>query len=390
MQITDRAKEERTVPLFRLGFRPFFLFGSLYGAWALLRWILILSGAESWEHAMPTTVWHSHELLFGFAMAIVSGFLTTAAQTWTGVRGIHGYPLAALFTLWLSARFAMNLYPDSLIGPIADAAFMLLSAGVLARQVILGGNTRNLIFLPIFACFIGVHLLQIWAAFEDMLLARYAGFAGIWLYALLIGLLGGRVIPFFIERRLNDKLPRDNLALIIGAQFSLLALVILTLSSAPQLWIQLVAGFAFLFHGWRCVRWYRHGIWKEPLLWSLYLSYLCLPAALLLLAINGVSQYSQVMHLLSVGLMSGMIMAMMCRVSLGHTGRALKAHPVAVLSMFAILMAALVRVILPWIAPSLILLSYKLAALFWLLSMVAFLWVYAPILVKPRADGQIG
>lgn len=390
MQITDRSVEDKTWPLFRLGFRPFFLFGAAYGGWALLRWILTLSGAMAWSHDIPVSAWHSHELLFGFGMAIVVGFLTTAVQNWTGSRGLNGVPLMALFSLWLSARLVINLFPESAVWIVADALFMVLSALVIARQVLKAGNHRNLIFTPLLALFLVLHLAQSWAMVNDAILARKLGFATIWLFALLISLLGARVIPFFIERRLNDKLPRDVLPLILGAQLSLLGLAIVSLVEAPLLWIQVLAGVAFLFHGLRLARWYRNGIWQEPLLWSLYLSYACLPLALILLALGGLAQQSLVMHLLSVGLMGGMIMAMMCRVSLGHTGRPLKASKVAVVSMAAMLLAALARVALPWIEPSLILLSYKLTGVFWLLSLGCFLWVYLPILTRPRADGQIG
>ena len=391
LNITDRSVEDKTLPLFRLGFRPFFLLGTAYGAWALLRWVLTLSGVMSWEHALPVTAWHSHELLFGFAMAIVVGFLTTAVQNWTGSRGLNGAPLMALFSLWLSARVVVNLFPESVVWVVADAAFILLAAGVIARQVLQAGNYRNLVFVPVFLLFLALHLWQSWAMVNDVMQARRLGFTTIWVFALLISLLGSRVIPFFIERRLNDKLPRDVLPLVLGAQLSLLALAILSLFAGVEaLWLQIAAGVALAFHGLRMVRWYRHGIWQEPLLWSLYLSYLCLPVALALLVVFGLEQQSQVMHLLSVGLMGGMIMAMMCRVSLGHTGRPLKAHALAVISMAAILLAAASRVVLPWLEPSWILLSYKLTGLFWLLSMGCFLWVYTPILSRPRADGQIG
>lgn len=390
MQITDRSVEDKTWPLFRLGFRPFFLVGTAYGAWALLRWVLILSGAMSWEHETPVTAWHSHELLFGFGVAIVVGFLTTAVQNWTGTRGLNGMPLVGLFSLWLSARVVINLYPDTVVWVIADALFMVLAALVIGRQVIHAKNYRNLVFVPVFALFIALHLGQSWAMGGDVILARELGFATIWVFALLISLLGGRVLPFFIERRLNDKLPRDTVPLILGAQLPLLALALLSLFSNAVLAIQGAATLALLFHGVRLIRWYRNGIWQEPLLWSLYLSYACLPLALALLAYSGEQQLSLVMHLLSVGLMGGMIMAMMCRVSLGHTGRPLKAHFVAVISISSILLAAASRVALPWIEPSWTVLSYKLTGLFWLLSLVSFLWVYVPILSRPRADGQIG
>ena len=390
LNITDRSVEDKTMPLFRLGFRPFFLFGTAYAAWALLRWVLILSGAWGWHHELPVTAWHSHEILFGFGMAIVVGFLTTAVQNWTGIRGLNGAPLMGLFSLWLSARLLANLAPESVLWVIADAAFMMLAAVVIGRQVLKAGNYRNLVFVPVFLLFLALHLAQSWAMVNDVLLARQLGFATIWVFALLISLLGSRVIPFFIERRLNDKLPRDVLPLLLGAQISLLALAVLSLFDLAELWTQIAAGVALLFHGLRLVRWYRNGIWQEPLLWSLYLSYACLPLALVLLLASGQEQLSQVMHLLSVGLMGGMIMAMMCRVSLGHSGRPLKAHFLAVISMASILLAAFSRVALPWIEPSWIPLSYRFAAIFWLVSMGSFLWVYGPILSRPRADGQVG
>ncbi|MCM2678360.1 NnrS family protein [Echinimonas agarilytica] len=390
MQITDRAVEDKTMPLFRLGFRPLFLFGTVYAGWAMVRWILVLSGVLPWEYAVPVTAWHSHEMLFGFGMAIVVGFLTTAVQNWTGHRGINGTPLMGLFALWVVARITANFAPATLLQVLADAGFMLVAIGVMARQVLLVRNYKNLVFVPVLSIFLVLHLAQSWAMNHDVMLARALGFTTIWCFTLLISLLGARVIPFFIERRLSDTLQRDSVPWIVLAQFPLFLLALCALFSAPELWVQIVAAMAFLIHARRAFIWYRNGIWQEPLLWSLYLSYLCLPMALALLAVSGINQYSPVMHLLSVGLIGGMIMAMMCRVSLGHTGRPLKSHPLAWVSMASILLAAVSRVVIPWFFPIWTVGAYHLAATLWLLSIVTFLMVYTRYFLQPRVDGQIG
>ncbi|MBD1387950.1 NnrS family protein [Neiella sp. HB171785] len=390
MQITDRAIEEKTIPLFRLAFRPLFLFGTAYAGWLMLRWILTLTGVLTWTHPVALFTWHGHEMQFGFVMAIIIGFLCTAAQNWTGIPGLRSWSLGIITACWLGGRIVANIDPSSMALYVFDAAFIGLGATAVARQLVLSGNKRNLIFLPILAVFLALHLGQVWAMQSAPQYGQALGFAGIWWIALLVSLLAARVVPFFIERRLNDKLPRDPVWWLAGAQFSLLALALLNVFSQPAIAMQLAALIALVFQLPRLWRWYRVGIWAEPLLWSLYLSFAFLPVALLMLAATGTDYLSMVMHLLGVGLIGGMIMAMMARVSLGHTGRMLNAHPLTVFAFAAMLLAATARTLLPALGFEWTRFGYQLSAIGWMLSIGCFLWVYAPILCKARADGNPG
>ncbi|GGA63884.1 hypothetical protein GCM10011369_01580 [Neiella marina] len=390
MQITDRAIEDKTMPLFRLAFRPLFLFGTAYAGWLMVRWILILTGSWAWSHPVALFTWHGHEMQFGFVMAIIIGFLCTAAQNWTGIPGLRSWHLAVISACWLGGRIVANIEPSSIALYIFDGAFIVLGAAAVGRQLLLSGNKRNLVFLPILAVFLALHLAQVWAMQSAPQYGRALGFAGIWWISLLVSLLAARVVPFFIERRLNDKLPRDPIWWLAGAQFSLLALALLSVFAMPAITMQILAATALLFQAPRLWRWYRSGIWSEPLLWSLYLSFAFLPIALLVLAIKGNNHLSMVMHLLSVGLIGGMIMAMMARVSLGHTGRVLHAHPLTVFAFAAMLLAATARTLLPALGVEWTRFGYQLSAMGWILSIGCFLWVYAPILCKARADGNPG
>ncbi|MBW8190001.1 NnrS family protein [Neiella marina] len=390
MQITDRAIEDKTMPLFRLAFRPLFLFGTLYAGFIMLRWILTLSGSWQWTHPVALFGWHGHELQFGFAMAIIIGFLCTATQNWTGIPGLRSWPLVALTSCWIAGRLVANIWPESSLLFLFDSLFIVGGALAVGRQLILSGNRRNLVFLPILAVFLALHLAQVWAFQSAPQYSRPLGFAGIWWVAVIISMLAARVVPFFIERRLNDKLPRDSAWWIAGAQFSLVALAVASLFQSPEFVLQTAAGIGLIFQLPRLLRWYRAGIWSEPLLWSLYLSFACLPLALWLQLFTGQQHISVVMHVLGVGLMGGMIIAMMARVSLGHTGRPLKAHPMAVIAMAAMLVAALSRTVIPLFGSGWLQISYHLAATAWLLSIFCFLWVYVPILVRARVDGNPG
>lgn len=395
MQIIDPNRHLAIPPLLRLGFRPFFLAGSVFALLALMLWLPALTGHLVWQPAGGWLAWHRHEMLFGFGAAIIAGFLLTAVQNWTGRPGLSGWPLAGLVAVWLAARVAwLGNAPTALLVPL-ELAFLPLVAAAMARTLWVVRQTRNypvVLVLLLMALADGLAMLGLVQG--DAGLQRRGVLAGIWVIVTLLGLIGGRVIPFFTARGLALKKsapPLDWLAwmLLAGGMlmtlFTVAGLTLVPHAALAVLCFQLAAG-----HLLRLLHWYEPGIWKVPLLWSLHLAYAWLVLALFGLGLwhTGLLQsLGPPLHALTMGAMGGAILAMLARVSLGHTGRELR-PPRGMSLAFALLhlgVLARVGLIVPWPLPAL-----QLAVICWLLAFGIFVWHYAPMLVSARVDGHPG
>ncbi|MBW3139680.1 NnrS family protein [Ferrimonas balearica] len=400
INIDDPSKVETTWPLWRLGFRPFFLGGAALAVLLIPYWLTLwyypeLINRPFWSPVIPLW-WHPHEMLFGFAMAIVAGFTLTAVQTWTGQPGLKGWPLAGLFGLWLGARLVLMLpYAIPLWLPaLLDTSFLLLTAARLGWSIWRVRQWRNAAFPLLLTLAALLNLLSYWALYQrDMVLASTLWQGMIWWMALLITFVGGRVIPFFTAVRL--KLPKaDPIRALDWVLFSALAVLALNalFSVLPEpLWraTLLLAGGLQLV---RQSRWHGHKTRGEPLLWSLHLSYLCITVTLLALAITGSDEVAQrqLLHLLAVGAIGGMCLAMIARVSLGHTGHNLYEGPWMAPAFAMVLSAALVRSLLPLWLPVHTELWHWLAGTLWCGAFALFLWHYSGLLSRPRLDGRPG
>ena len=387
MQILDAAVEDKRWPLLRLAFRPLFLLGCLFALLALGRWLGLLSGQFGWSAPISPILWHGHEMLFGLVMAIVVGFLLTAVQNWTGQPGLRGAPLAVLVLLWLAGRLSWWLGLPSAALLLPDLLFIAGAILAMARSVVAVRQWRNLIFVPVLTAFAAVHLLMVLSP----TLARGASLAGVWLTVLLIAIVGGRVIPFFTCRRWNfDKVQESTLELALVnlplVVIALLALFDLLGHPASRLLLAATA----LVQLRRCWRWWDRRNWGEPLLWSLHLAYLCLPLALLVMAAGDSRQAMLAFHLLAIGTVAGMILAMIARVSLGHTGRNLKAPGLMPIAFALILAAAAARALLPLLWPQLTSLGWWLGGGLMMAALALFIAYYAPMLMSARADGRPG
>ncbi|UAW99360.1 NnrS family protein [Halopseudomonas nanhaiensis] len=381
--------------LFRLGFRPFFIAGALLATLAIPIWIAALTGAIAWQPAGGWLGWHRHEMLFGFAGAIIAGFLLTAVQNWTGVPGPRGKPLMALAGLWLAARVAwLGSAPMWLLLPL-ELAFLPALAFFIGRSLISVRQSRNYPVLGVLVLLAVADLLvMLGLTLGDDSLARQGNQGALWLIAALIGIVGGRVIPFFTRNGLSlaaaaEPLPwLDNL--LLGGSI----LIALTMFAGPALsptpWLASIFIVLGVGHLCRLARWYNPGIWKVPLLWSLHLAYGWLAIACLAMAcwhLGWHMTFSQATHLLALGGMSGIILAMIARVSLGHTGRPLQAPAVMTVAFVLINLAVPVRIWLPAVSvPG----ALWLAAAAWTVAFGLFVWHYVPILSRPRPDGGPG
>ncbi|MFV3381285.1 MULTISPECIES: NnrS family protein [Pseudomonas] len=388
--ITSRPRQA----IWALGFRPFFLGGSIFALVAVLLWAGVLSGVASPTPSGGMLAWHRHEMLFGFAAAIIAGFLLTAVQNWSGVPGMSGRPLQGLFVLWLLGRAVWFLPLPAGLTVLVEGAFLPWVALALARPIVQRRLRNNYPIIGLVLLLAACHWLTLagWLR-QDELWQRRGVFAGLWLVAAMMTVIGGRVIPFFTRRGLGNMTPaparpwldRVCLALSIAVPLSLASG--LGDRSEPLMAIPFAA--LALLHGTRLMLWHERGIWRVPLLWSLYLAYAWLLVACLGMAAwhaGLASAPSLATHALSIGAMTGLIVAMMARVSLGHTGRPLNVPGPIAWAFALIQLAAIARVGLTPFTP----LGLNLAVLCWSLALLLFAWHYLPILLRPRVDGLPG
>ncbi|MGK9065687.1 NnrS family protein [Stutzerimonas chloritidismutans] len=396
MQVIDRRKALSIPPIWRLAFRPFFLAGSLFALLAIPLWVAAWTGL--WPGFQPTggwLAWHRHEMLFGFAMAIVAGFLLTAGQTWTGQPGVSGNRLAALALVWLLARLGWLLGAPLWLLVITELLFMFGVARLMGRMLWAVRQKRNYPVIAVLALMTAADIQVLWGVgLADDGLQRQGVLAALWLVAALMALIGGRVIPFFTQRGLGRTEQVKawawlDVALLVGsALVAVLYAVGVALLPNPLLGVLFFA--IALGHLVRLVRWYDKGIWGVPLLWSLHLAMLWLVVAaggLALWHIGLLGTPSPSLHALSVGSMSGLILAMIARVTLGHTGRPLQL-PSGIAGAFVLFnLGAGARVFL---ATALPVAGLWLAATCWALAFALYAWRYAPMLLSPRVDGHPG
>lgn len=396
MQVLDRRKALAIVPLLRLAFRPMFLAGCALAVLAIPLWLAALNGAlGNWQPAGGWLAWHRHELVFGFGLAIIAGFLLTAVQTWTGQPGLSGKPLAGLALLWLAGRVAWLANVPWPLLALLELGFPLLVAVLMGRTLWRVRQKRNYPIVMVLLLLTAVDGLAVYGLVQGHDgWQRQGVLGGIWLVAAMMGLIGGRVIPFFTQRGLGRTeavvpWPWLDWLLLAGS-----ALVAVLYAVGPALTANAGIGLLFaalaLGHVVRLWRWHDRGIWQVPLLWSLHLAYAWLALACLGMALwhFGVPlNPSLAVHCLTIGAMAGLILAMIARVSLGHTGRALLPPTGMTLAFVLLNLAAVSRVVLVLWMP---LGGLWLAGMCWVLAFALYAWRYAPMLLRPRVDGHPG
>jgi len=388
-----------TFPLMNLAFRPLFLFGSIFSVIAISWWSYFWLNPNDWSPYGGLIWWHAHEMLFGFGTAIVTGFLLTAVRNWTGVPGISGALLASLVTLWLLGRLVISFtgeLPWWAISSI-DVSYLLFAATALAYPIIKVKQWRNLMFVPILLLLALLNAISHWSVISNQPeIAIKVIHATIILFTLIIAIIGGRVMPMFTANGAGCKKKNPIMWLEIISIFSILSMVTIALVGFNQINPMLlfcVSSISAIANAIRFSRWGIQYTWSIPLLWSLHLSYIFIPLGFALLAfysIGWITNLSAVLHSFTVGAVGGMILAMISRVSLGHTGRSLKAHKLLSLAYALIVIATLIRVFIPAWFPSYYNLSIGISGSFWTLAFVFFVVIYAPILISERADGRPG
>ncbi|MDH3832304.1 MAG: NnrS family protein [Gammaproteobacteria bacterium] len=381
-----------------LGFRPFFAGAAIFSLLSTLLWLGIYTSGWHWQPGgLAAVSWHAHEMIFGYAMAVIAGFLLTAVKNWTGVQTLHGYPLLVLFLLWFAARCLLLFGGAGMLlwAAVADLLFNLMLLVALAfpifkvRQFKQFGMLSKVLLLMLanLLFYIGVLAPYPWGLQAGL-------YSGVYLVMALIFVMSRRVLPFFVERGLGGGVTVTNRAWLDGA--SLLLFVAFWLADILQPGSLVVAGLAAVLcvlHGVRLAGWYARGIWKQPLLWVLFLAYFSLVVGFALKAAAALVAISPLLalHAFTYGGVGLFTLGMMARVTLGHTGRNVLEPPPAVVWIFGLVAAgSIVRVILPLLDAQHYVFWIGLSQLIWVSAFLLFMRVFVPMLLRPRMDGQPG
>jgi uncharacterized protein involved in response to NO len=397
-QAETAFRTPRFVP-FAYGFRPFFLLAGWFAVLGIGAWLWLYASGPAWSGALPAAQWHAHEMLFGFILAAIAGFMLTAVPSWTSGRGFSGWLLALLTAAWLLGRIAFA-FAGRLPFPLlacAELAFLPGMAALVAPPLLRARsrNTRLLLVLLTLWIADAVFLLGLYRA--DPALAGAAVRFALNVVLLLITVIGGRIVPSFTANALRARgmtvRMRSHAALergVIGLMAAVVLVDAVLPQSAPAGAIAAAAGLAQL---WRLSGWQGWQTLRDPIVWVLHAAYAWLPLGLLLKAaylLGGFGWAAFWLHALSAGAAAAMILAVMSRASLGHTGRPLRVAPAMAWSYGLLILAALVRVFGPALMPFSYLATIVLAGGLWLAAFGIYGFIYTPILLGPRADGKPG
>jgi len=385
----------KTHPFMSYAFRPFFLLNGLFAIAVISVWLMALHGIGLAPIPATMLYWHGHEMVVGFGMAAMAGFVLTAVATWTDRPPLRGKLLGMLVFSWLLGRLTMmaaTQLPYWLIASI-DTIFPFLLAFLVGREVVGGGSRRNYPIVGITLLLAVLNLLYHLGAIQILAgMDRLALYLMIHLMLLMITVIAGRIIPNFTANWLHaqgyERLP-ENHPLTDGITVVATLATGVSVSFTPLGPVTgIVAMVAALSHAVRLARWRGLATTSEPLLFVLHVAYLWLPVgyALMALAAFGlVFPATAALHALTMGAIGNMILAVTSRVALAHTGRSLHAPRLIVIS-YAILNAAVVARVLGPLNSGLYIAMIDLSALGWIVTFAIFTGVFWPILTRPRVD----
>jgi len=393
----EQPARQTGLAILNLGFRPFFSGAALFAVVLMLAWVGLYSLGWHWQLALPAVTWHAHEMVFGYGMAVIAGFLLTAVKNWTGVQTLHGFPLLLLFLLWLVARLLLLAGGTEVLvwAALADGLFNILLVLALAWPVFKVRQFKQIGIVSKILLLTLANLLFYAGVLEIYPWGIQAGlYSGVYLIMALIFVMSRRVLPFFIERGVPQEVALTNRAWLDGA--SLLLFVgfwIADIAAPDSLPVAVLAGLLFVLYSIRLVDWYTSGIWGQPLLWVLYLAYVAIVigfALKLAVYLFGIPPFLP-LHAFTYGGIGLFTLGMMARVTLGHTGRNILEPPATVSWMFALLViGSIFRVMLPLLDASRYALWMGLSQLLWILAFSLFLLTFLRMLYQPRTDGQFG
>ncbi len=385
--------------LFSYGFRPGFFFAGTAAVLLVPIWALsFVSGAPlglSW----PPTLWHGHEMLFGFLGSAVAGFLLTAVPSWTGKKAVAGRPLVVLASVWLAARLLIatsGWWPSPLLAAV-DLSFLPVLAFLVGAPLLRPLNRNAILLVVLGGLWLTNLIFHVALIHMNTVLAGHVLNIGIDIVLTLVTVIGGRIVPTFTAAALRQHgvqgAVRSRLVMTVSA---IVAMVLVTLGDIfwPDTHVSgAIAAIAAMAQGARLMQWRTLRTLRQPIVWILHLAYAWLPIGLALKAAAMLGGYAIAafwLHALTIGALTTMVTAVMTRASLGHTGRPLIVHPLITVAYALLTAAAVVRVFglsgFGLSFPSVIVWS----ALLWTTAFALFVGVYLPILWGPRADGKPG
>jgi len=381
------------IGIWRLGFRPFYLGGALFTIFAMLMWLSVITNTYTLpqsESGLAPLLWHAHEMIFGFGLAIIAGFLLTASNNWTGHVPAAGIPLATLFSLWAIARvfFALG---HILIAGFFDLLFVTLLSIMVLRVFWLAKLWKNLPILLIVAGLGSLNLLFYgsylgWFQVNSLFPMELA----LLLIMQLLVVMGGRVIPMFTKNGILG-LKITEWPPVIRSITTISFIAILAWIWMPP---RIAASLCFLASTMTFIRFLGWKPWralKSPMVWILQLGYLWIAITFSLLALERLDIVirSLPLHSLGVGAMGAIMMGMMTRTAMGHTGRQIRPSYFELTSFLLIATSGIARVMAIYFndVQNLLLIT---AGICWALAFVFYLVRYTPWLVRPRIDGKPG
>lgn len=387
-----RAAPERSA-LWSIGFRPFYLLASGFAAMSILLWVFQVTGVLP-ASFVRNPAWHGHEMLYGYTMAVVAGFLLTAVRTWTGKPTPAGPPLIALAALWVAGRVLM-LTPFGTAAAVANAAFPVAIAIAIAIPIVRSRNQRNYFFIALLLL-LGAGVLAFHLAHLRVLALPWPERAslqvGLDVVLFILAVMGGRVIPAFTNRGVAGAKATRHPLLERLALAGVLVLLACDLLQAPPQAIAVVAAAVAILHAARLHCWQPWRTLRTPIVWVLHVAYGWIIVHLVLRALAGwgLTGESLAVHALTVGAIGGMTMGMMTRTARGHTGRALVADGYEVTCYALVALAAVIRVFGGMAFPGAYLLTVVMSGICWSVAFALYAVRFWPVLSQPRVDGKPG
>lgn len=397
-EIVDSTPDDFGPPIFRLGFRPFFLAAGIFAIVSMVIWMVnyVFSVGFVFSGLSPN-IWHAHEMIFGYAMAVVAGFLLTAIKNWTGEEVLRGKSLAFLFSLWLLARLLpLTGYaiPIKIIA-LVDVAFLFLLTVACLRPVLKVKQYKQIgiiskLFL-LMLCDVVFYLGVTGVIAEGV---QWGLFSAVYIIIALVLVIMRRVMPMFIQNGIDGDVEIKNRAwLDYGSLVLLVGLWIFDVFSEYQQLTALIAVALVLLHSVRLSGWYTNKVWNKPLVWILVVAYASIILGFALKASEfyfDISPFLSV-HAFTVGGIGLVTIGMMSRVSLGHTGRNVFDPPAIIFWSFsALALGAIVRVVFPLFNMELYLYWTGISQVLWIIAFTIFIIVYTPMLLSARVDGRDG
>lgn len=375
------------------GFRPFFLGATLFAILNMVQWLgVFLHGLPLKLDTISIFQWHAHEMIYGYTMAVIAGFLLTAAWNWTGLKTASGASLAWIFIPWATARILLLGGTAQLAwAAAADLIFMLGLTFAVTRPIIKARQHRQLpVLLILVLLTAGNALFYLNAAGVDLVETRISIYGGLYLILGMILFMGRRVIPFFTSRGVGYEVQMKNSRWNDLATFMLFPAFLLSEVFLPG--HHLGAGLAaalFILNSFRVHGWYTLGIWQKPLLWSLFAAFMMINLGFLMRALSAVTAVGDLLpiHAFAVGGIGIVTLSMMTRVTLGHTGRNVhQVPPITTILLAGMVLTATIRVLMPLMDPYHYRFWIAASGVTWILCFLVFALLFVPMLVSGRID----